>query len=83
MLTEAQVYDNLVRWHGRPVLDKTQARALLLKQIQADPVVLVELPDALLDKLGIHHDRTFSPAELALASKIHGRCDRRIKWAKP
>ena len=82
MLTESQVFDRLCRWHGNPIPDKAQARVLLLQQIQAEPATLAEIPDSLLDKLGIHHDQVFTPAELALAQAVRGRCTRRIVWQK-
>lgn len=80
MLTERQVFDRLCAWHGKPILDQALARALLRKQIQEDPVVMAEIPDTLLDKLGIQHDQEFTPADLALAKAVRGRCTRRIKW---
>lgn len=79
MLTERQVFERLCAWHGKYIPDQDHARALLRKQIQEDPVVLAEIPDTLLDKLGIQHDQQFTPADLALARAIRGRCERRIK----
>ena len=80
--TEQEVYDKLCHWNGGPIQDKGQARAKLMEMINETPGLLYELPDTLLDKLGIHHDQVFTPAELALAQAVRGRCTRRIVCQK-
>jgi hypothetical protein len=78
MLTEHQVFDRLCHWHGGPISDQAQARALLRVQIKQEPVVLAEMPDSLLAKMEIKVDKVFDAKDLAVAQAVKAKCNRRI-----
>jgi hypothetical protein len=78
--TERDIFDSICHDLGVDFLPKDKARQCLLERIAREPAWLAVIPESLLDKLGIRHDRVFKDNEVRLATAIKARCERRILW---
>lgn len=76
--SETDIFRSLCQADGVDWMEKSAARAALIKRCQAEPAWIAVLPESLLVKLGFKHDRVFSDGDVALAAAVHGHCVRRI-----